>query len=54
MEESYRVYRAVIAGGLQAMRPRLQMETTGLEEFQERRENFDPQVVICGGASLRA
>jgi hypothetical protein len=52
MEESYHVYRAVMAGGLQAMRPHLQLETTGLEEFQERRENFDPQVVICGGRAF--
>jgi hypothetical protein len=52
MEEDYRIYRAVMASGLHAMRPWLQVATAGTAEFSGRLKNFDPQVVICGGRSF--
>ena len=52
MEEEYRIYRAVMASGLEAMRPRLQVATTGLQSFQERLRLLEPQVVICGGKAF--
>ena len=52
MEEDYRVYRAVMASGLHAMRPRLQVATAGPGEFSGRLKSFDPQIVICGGRAF--
>lgn len=52
MEEEYRIYRAVMASGLEAMRPRLQVATTGLQDFRERLRLLKPQVVICGGKAF--
>ena len=52
MEEDYRIYREVMASGLQAMRPRLQVATTGIEKFDEQMREFDPEVVICEGQAF--
>ncbi|MDQ3429250.1 MAG: hypothetical protein M3479_04815 [Actinomycetota bacterium] len=52
MEEDYRIYRAVMASGLHAMRPHLQVATAGPSEFVGRLESFDPQIVICGGRAF--
>jgi hypothetical protein len=52
MEENYRIYRAMIASGLHAMRPHLQVVTAGPAEFVGRLESFNPQIVICGGRSF--
>ncbi len=52
MEEDYRVYRDVMVGCFRAMRPHLEVATTGREEFEERLESFEPQVVICGGQNF--
>lgn len=52
MEEDYRIYRAVMAGGLHAMRPHLQVATAGLQGFEERLKDFEPQIVICGGRAF--
>ena len=52
MEEDYRIYRAVMASGLHAMRPRLQLATAGPGELVEQLKSFDPQIVICGGRAF--
>ena len=52
MEENHRIYRAVMASGLHAMRPCLQVATAGLDEFEGRLRSFDPQIVICGGRNF--
>jgi hypothetical protein len=52
MEDSYWSYRDVIAGCLMAMRPRLEVATATPEDFGERLESFEPQVVICGGQNF--
>ena len=52
MEEDDRIYRAVIASGLHAMRPHLQVATAGPSEFAKRLQRFDPQIVICGGRAF--
>lgn len=49
MEYNYWCYRDVMAGCLMAMRPRLDVATVTPEDFGERLESFEPQVVICGG-----
>ncbi len=52
MEDGYRVYREVIAAGLQMQRPGLEVVAAGTgalggEEFGR----LDPQVVVCHGPS---
>ncbi len=52
MENDHRVYREVIAGCLTVIRPYLEVATVSPEDFQERLESFEPQVVICGGRNF--
>jgi hypothetical protein len=46
-EDEYRVYREVIAAGIQILRPHLEVDTSSLEALGERIERFDPHLVIC-------
>lgn len=52
MEEDYKIYRGVMAAGLHAMRPHLQVATVGPDGFEERLRGFDPQIVISGGRAF--
>jgi hypothetical protein len=52
MQEDYQLYRDVLAGSLKAMRPPLEVATAAPEEFEERLESFQPDVVICGGQNF--
>jgi hypothetical protein len=49
MGNDYWVYREVMAGCLNAMRPHLEVVTASPEDFEEHLESFKPLVVICGG-----
>lgn len=46
-EEEYRSYRGAIAGGIQALRPSVEVVTIGLEALEEELARFDPHMVIC-------
>lgn len=46
-EDDYRAYRDVIAAGIQALRPHVEVDTSGLDALGERIEHFDPDLVIC-------
>lgn len=52
MGNDYWVYREVMAGCLNAMRPHLEVATASPEDFEEWLESFKPQVVICGGRNF--
>jgi hypothetical protein len=55
-EDAYRLYRQVIAGAIQAMRPRVEAATTGLSELETETRVFDPHLIIsslpCAVANL--
>jgi hypothetical protein len=46
-EDVYRAYREVIAAGIQVLRPRFEVTSTGLEELEGEMARLDPQVVVC-------
>lgn len=47
LEDEYRVYREVLAAGVQALRPGVRVATTVPSGLPEEMARFDPQVVIC-------
>jgi hypothetical protein len=47
LEDEYRTYGKVIAAAISILRPRIEVETTGLDALEEQIARFDPQVVIC-------
>lgn len=47
MEDEYRIYRDMIAAAILILRPRAEVETTGLDALGEQVTRFDPQVVVC-------
>jgi hypothetical protein len=47
LEDAYRAYREMIAGGLRLLRPGTDVKSTTIEALEEELERFDPQVVIC-------
>ena len=52
VDEGYRLYRDVLAGGLKAMRPTLEVATVALNDFEKRLKSFEPHLVICGGQNF--
>ena len=52
VDEGYRLYRDVLAGGLKAMRPTLKVATVALNDFEKRLKSFEPHLVICGGQNF--
>lgn len=47
IEEVYRAYREVIAGGIRILRPHVEVAATGLDVLEQEIERFNPHVVIC-------
>lgn len=47
LEDEYRVYRDVLAAGIEALRPCTEVATVRVEKFDEELSRFDPSVVIC-------
>jgi hypothetical protein len=47
LEDEYRTYGKMIAAAISILRPRIEVETTGLDALEEQIARFDPQVVIC-------
>jgi hypothetical protein len=47
LEDEYRIYREMTAAAILILRPRVEVETTGLDALEEQIARFDPQVVIC-------
>jgi hypothetical protein len=47
LEDEYRIYREMTAAAILILRPRVEVETTGLDAFEEQIARFHPQVVIC-------
>lgn len=47
IEEDYRTYREVIAGGIRILRPHVEVVAARLEALEEEIERFDPHVVVC-------
>lgn len=59
LDDNHRAYRETIASAIQILRPHAEVESTGLDAFDDRLESFDPQVVVCahpetGGRGDRA
>ena len=46
-EDVYRIYREVIAAGVQVLRPEVEVTSTGLDELEEEVARLHPQVVVC-------
>ena len=46
-EDEYRAYRSAISSAIEALRPRVQIETTGTDILDEELARFAPQAVIC-------
>jgi hypothetical protein len=46
-EDVYRVYREVIASGIQVLRPQYEVASAGLEDLQGEIARLDPQLVVC-------
>ncbi len=49
IEDEYRAYREVIAAGIEALRPGVEVTTVGPRALEEELARFDPRVVICSG-----
>ena len=49
LEDDYRLYREMIAAGLQILRKDAKVECATLEALKEELERFDPEVIICSG-----
>jgi hypothetical protein len=47
LEDEYRTYGKMIAAAISILRPRIEVETTGLDALEEQIARFDPQAVIC-------
>ena len=47
-DSGYRVYRDVIAGAIEVMRPEAEVITTDLERLDEEVRSLGPDLVICG------
>lgn len=46
LEDEYRAYREVLAAGVKALRPAVQVETALPSDVEEEMARFDPQVII--------
>jgi hypothetical protein len=46
-EDVYRVYREVIAAGIQVLRPQVETRSIGLDHLEGEIARLEPQVVIC-------
>jgi hypothetical protein len=49
IEDEYRAYREVIAAGIGALRPGVEVASVGLEGLEGALARLDPRVVICSG-----
>lgn len=49
IEDGYRAYREVIAAGIGALRPGVEVTSVGLEGLEGELARLDPRVVICSG-----
>jgi hypothetical protein len=49
IEDEYRAYREVIAAGIGALRPGVEVASVGLEGLEGELARLDPRVVICSG-----
>jgi hypothetical protein len=47
IEDEYRIYRKMIAAAILILRPRVEVETAGLDALEEQIARFDPHLVIC-------
>ena len=47
LEDDYRAYREVIAAGIEALRPQVEVATSGLDALEEEIARLDPHVVVC-------
>lgn len=47
MEDEYRAYREVIAAGIGARRPDIEVTTAGLDQLEGELARLDPEVVVC-------
>jgi hypothetical protein len=47
IEDVYRVYREVIAAGIQVMRPQHEVASSGLEDLEGEIARLDPLLVVC-------
>jgi hypothetical protein len=48
LEDEYRASRKMIAAAIMILRPRVEVETTGLDELEEQIARFRPQAIIWG------
>jgi hypothetical protein len=46
-EDVYRVYREVIASGIQVLRPQHEVASAGLEDLEGEIARLHPQLVVC-------
>ena len=49
IEDEYRAYREVIAAGIEALRPGVEVTSVGLDLLEGELARLDPQVVVCSG-----
>lgn len=47
IEDGYRAYRGVLAAGIEALRPSVEVATAPLCALDEEISRFDPQVIVC-------
>ncbi len=52
LEDEYRAYREVLAAGIKASRPEVEVETTVPADVGAKKASFEPQVVISSSAEV--
>ena len=53
VDEGYRLYCDVLAGGWMAMCPTLEVETLASFDIAVTLKSFEPDKVICGGQNMQ-